>query len=83
MKSPVIIRTVYIEGRKTGVSLEVAFWSGLKEIAQTRGVTVSQTVTEIAKMRPGRTYPPRSACSSSTGSVQKNWGLPQGKRQPQ
>jgi predicted DNA-binding ribbon-helix-helix protein len=54
MKSPVISRTVYIHGRKTGVSLEDAFWSGLKEIAQTRGVTVSQTVTEIAKMRPGR-----------------------------
>jgi predicted DNA-binding ribbon-helix-helix protein len=47
-------RTVYIEGRKTGVSLEDAFWSGLKEIAQTRGATVSQTVTEIAKIRPGR-----------------------------
>ena len=54
MKSPVTSRTVYIEGRKTGVSLEDAFWSGLKEIAQTRGATVSQTVTEIAKMRPGR-----------------------------
>jgi predicted DNA-binding ribbon-helix-helix protein len=54
MKSPVTNRTVYIEGRKTHVSLEDAFWSGLKEIAQTRGVTLSQTVTEIAKVRPGR-----------------------------
>jgi predicted DNA-binding ribbon-helix-helix protein len=36
-------RTVYIDGRKTGVCLEDAFWSTLKEIAQAQGVTVSQT----------------------------------------
>jgi predicted DNA-binding ribbon-helix-helix protein len=51
MKSPVIKRTVYIDGRKTGVSVEDAFWSTLKEIAHTQGATVSQTVTEINKSR--------------------------------
>jgi predicted DNA-binding ribbon-helix-helix protein len=40
MKSPVIRRTVYIHGRKTCVTLEDAFWSGLKEIAQARGASV-------------------------------------------
>jgi predicted DNA-binding ribbon-helix-helix protein len=51
MKSPVIKRTVYIDGRKTGVSVEDAFWSTLKEIAHAQGATVSQTVTEIEKSR--------------------------------
>jgi predicted DNA-binding ribbon-helix-helix protein len=55
MKSPVIKRTVYIDGRKTGVSIEDAFWSTLKEIAHAQGATVSQTVTEIDKLRQGGT----------------------------
>jgi predicted DNA-binding ribbon-helix-helix protein len=49
MKSPVISRTIYIDGRKTGVSLEDAFWSLLEEIAQTEGATLSKMVTEIDK----------------------------------
>ena len=51
MKSPVIKRTVYVNGRKTGICLEDAFWSTLKEIAHAQGATVSQTVTEIEKSR--------------------------------
>jgi predicted DNA-binding ribbon-helix-helix protein len=51
MKSPVIKRTVYIDGRKTGICLEDAFWSTLKEIAHAQGATVSQTVTEVDKSR--------------------------------
>jgi hypothetical protein len=74
MKSPVIKRTVYVNGRKTGICLEDAFWSTLKEIAHAQGATVAQTVTEIDKMRQGGPYPARSACSCSTGSVQKKWG---------
>ena len=53
MKSPATKRTVYVDGRKTGVSLEDAFWSCLNEITQAQGVTVSQTVTEIEKSRQG------------------------------
>jgi hypothetical protein len=34
MKSPAIKRTVYIDGRKTGVCLEDALWSTLKEIGR-------------------------------------------------
>jgi predicted DNA-binding ribbon-helix-helix protein len=53
MKSPDTRRTVYIDGRQTGVSLEDAFWSTLQEIARAQGATVSQTVTEINKSRQG------------------------------
>jgi predicted DNA-binding ribbon-helix-helix protein len=53
MKSPDTRRTVYIDGRQTGVSLEDAFWSTLQEIARAQGATVSQTVTEIDKSRQG------------------------------
>jgi predicted DNA-binding ribbon-helix-helix protein len=53
MKSPDTRRTVYIDGRQTGVSLEDAFWSALQEIARAQGATVSQTVTEINKSRQG------------------------------
>jgi predicted DNA-binding ribbon-helix-helix protein len=35
--------------RKTGVSLEDAFWSLLEEIAQAEGTTLSKIVTEIDK----------------------------------
>jgi predicted DNA-binding ribbon-helix-helix protein len=51
VKSPVTKRTVYIDGRKTGISIEAAFWSALKEIADAQGVTVSKMVTEIEKSR--------------------------------
>ena len=71
MKSRVIKRTVYIDGRKTGVSLEHAFWSILTEIARTQGVTVSQVVTRSKSPAKGETCPPRSACLYSTMSVQK------------
>jgi predicted DNA-binding ribbon-helix-helix protein len=54
MKSQVIKRSVVLNGHKTSISLEDAFWSTLKEIAQAQGATVSQTVTEIDKSRRGK-----------------------------
>ena len=51
--SPVVKRTVYIDGRKSQITLEDSFWTTLKEIAQTQGVTVSEVVTEIEKSRQG------------------------------
>jgi predicted DNA-binding ribbon-helix-helix protein len=51
MKSPVIKRSVVIDGHKTSISLEDAFWSSLKAIAQAQGATVAQTVTTIDKTR--------------------------------
>ena len=47
MKSQVVKRSVVIDGHKTSISLEDAFWSNLKAIAQTQGATVAQTVTTI------------------------------------
>jgi predicted DNA-binding ribbon-helix-helix protein len=47
MNSPVIKRSVVIAGHKTSVSLEDAFWASLKEIATSRGATLSELVTSI------------------------------------
>ena len=51
MKSQVVKRSVAIDGHKTSISLEEAFWSSLKAIAQTQGATVAQTVTTINETR--------------------------------
>jgi predicted DNA-binding ribbon-helix-helix protein len=47
MKSPVVKRSIVIAGHKTSVSLEDAFWSGLKDIAASRGMTLSELVASI------------------------------------
>jgi predicted DNA-binding ribbon-helix-helix protein len=47
MKSPVIKRSIVIAGHKTSVSLEDDFWTGLKEIASERHVTLSNMVSKI------------------------------------
>ena len=47
MKSPVVKRSIVIAGHKTSVSLEDAFWQGLKEIASGRHETLSNMVGHI------------------------------------
>jgi predicted DNA-binding ribbon-helix-helix protein len=47
MKSPVVKRSIVIAGHKTSVSLEDAFWRGLKEIASARDMTLSEMVAAI------------------------------------
>jgi predicted DNA-binding ribbon-helix-helix protein len=47
MKSPVVKRSIVIAGHKTSVSLEDAFWKGLKDIAIARRVTLSDLVASI------------------------------------
>ena len=47
MKSSVIKRSIVINGHKTSVSLEDAFWTDLKKIAHDRQVTLSELVTKI------------------------------------
>ena len=47
MKSPVVKRSIVIAGHKTSVSLEDAFWKGLKEIASRRDATLSELVASI------------------------------------
>ena len=51
MKSPVVKRSIVITGHKTSVSLEDAFWSGLKDIAASRNMTLSELVGEIDSNR--------------------------------
>lgn len=47
MKSPVVKRSIVIAGHKTSVSLEDAFWKGLKDIANDRAITLSELVASI------------------------------------
>ena len=47
MKSPVVKRSIVIASHKTSVSLEDAFWKGLKEIAVSRNMTLSDLVSGI------------------------------------
>jgi len=47
MKSPVVKRSIVIAGHKTSVSLEDAFWKGLKDIAIGRHMTLSDLVATI------------------------------------
>jgi predicted DNA-binding ribbon-helix-helix protein len=47
MKSTVIKRSIVLAGHKTSVSLEDAFWNGLREIAAERDQTLSRLVGAI------------------------------------
>ena len=47
MKSQVVKRSIVIAGHKTSVSLEDAFWKGLKEIAGERNASLSRLVATI------------------------------------
>lgn len=53
MSSPVVKRSIVIAGHKTSVSLEDAFWQGLKEIAVGRNLTLSELVATIDTDRHG------------------------------
>jgi predicted DNA-binding ribbon-helix-helix protein len=46
VKSLVVKRSVVVAGHKTSVTLEDAFWSGLKEIAGRRNITVGAIDSE-------------------------------------
>ena len=52
MKSQIAKRSIVIDGHKTSVSLEDAFWTPLKDIAHERGMTMSQLIATIDKERP-------------------------------
>jgi predicted DNA-binding ribbon-helix-helix protein len=51
MKSLVMKRSIVIAGHKTSISLEDAFWSGLKEIAKTHNRNLSVIVGDIDSER--------------------------------
>ena len=52
MKSSLIVkRAIVVAGHKTSVTLEDAFWNGLKDIAGGRNITVSELVGAIDSER--------------------------------
>jgi predicted DNA-binding ribbon-helix-helix protein len=51
MKSAVVKRSIVIAGHRTSVSLEDAFWKGLKEIARARNRTISDLIALIDAQR--------------------------------
>jgi len=51
MKSPVIKRSIMLAGHKTSVSLEDAFWEGLKEIASRRKMSGSALIGLVDAQR--------------------------------
>ena len=51
MKSLVVKRSIVVSGHKTSVSLEDAFWTGIKEIASGRNITLSDLVTAVDSER--------------------------------
>src|SRR6266436_6536670 len=69
MKSLVVKRSIVVAEHKTSVSLEDAFWSGLKEIAARRVTTLSELVSEVDNQRQHTPIFRRhfgSSCSIST-----------------
>ncbi len=46
-------RSVVIEGHRTSVSLEAAFWEALQSIARDRGTTMNALVAEVDRDRTG------------------------------
>jgi predicted DNA-binding ribbon-helix-helix protein len=54
VQSSVVKRSIVLAGHKTSVSLEDAFWKGLKEIAGGRAMTLSDLVAAIDSDRQHR-----------------------------
>ena len=51
MQSAVLKRSIVVAGHKTSVSLEDAFWNGLKETGVERHMTLSELVAAIDAQR--------------------------------
>jgi len=50
-KSQVFKRNIRLEGHRTSVSLETAFWDELKSIADAQGVRIGQLIAAIDSER--------------------------------
>jgi len=51
MQSPIRKRSIVINGHRTSITLEDAFFGALKEIAKQRGSTLSETIAEVDRTR--------------------------------
>jgi predicted DNA-binding ribbon-helix-helix protein len=47
MKSPIIKRSVAVNGHKTSISLEEPFWNEIKTIASQRHTTIAELITDV------------------------------------
>ena len=54
MKSPIVKRSVIVDGHKTSLSLEDEFWQGLKMIAAGRRMPIARLVHQIDRERQHR-----------------------------
>jgi len=55
-KSLVTKRSIRLDGHRTSVSLETAFWDELKSIADAQGVRISQLIAAIDSERRERQH---------------------------
>ena len=53
MKPLIFKHSIVIDGHKTSISLEDAFWTDLKNIAHNQQATLSELVTQIDQTREG------------------------------
>jgi predicted DNA-binding ribbon-helix-helix protein len=53
LPSPIVKRSVTVDGRKSSVGLEDGFWNALKEIATARKISIQEIVLEIDSARDG------------------------------
>jgi predicted DNA-binding ribbon-helix-helix protein len=51
MKSSIVKRSIVLDGHKTSVSLEDAFWRSLQDIAHAQRTSASELVANIARTR--------------------------------
>lgn len=50
-RSSILKRSIVVAGHRTSVTLEDAFWTGLKQIARSRGMTLSDIVSYLNARR--------------------------------
>ena len=55
-KSQVLKRSIRLDGHRTSVSLETAFWDELKSIADAQGVRINQLIAAIDSERRERQH---------------------------
>lgn len=53
MPSTVTKRSVVVGGHRTSISLELAFWDALRELAARDGKTIAEMVSDIDAARTG------------------------------
>ena len=49
--TPITKRSVVIDGQKTSISLELPFWTAVRDISEARAITVSDLLEEIDRGR--------------------------------